>query len=58
MRWAYDLRPMAFVLQGVQPLFGVTWIRLSEHSRSLRRVHLAVGLGIVSLAGVHVLLTR
>ena len=52
------LATTALLLLGVQPLLGVTLIRPSEHSRSLRRIHLAVGLGIVSLAGVHVLLTR
>lgn len=52
------LASTALLLLGVQLLLGVILIRPSEHSRSLRRVHLVVGLGIVSLAGVHVLLTR
>jgi hypothetical protein len=46
----------AFLLLAVELLLGATLIRSSESAPSLRRVHLAVGLGIVFLAGVHVLL--
>jgi hypothetical protein len=52
------LATAALLLLGVQLLFGMTLIRPPENSRSLRRLHLAVGLVIVSLASVHVLLSR
>lgn len=47
----------ALLLLGVQLLRGAILIRPSESSRSLRRLHLVAGFAIVSLAGVHVLLT-
>lgn len=51
------LATTAFLLLGVQLVLGVILIRPSKSSESLRRVHLAVGLAVVSLAGLHVLLT-
>jgi hypothetical protein len=44
----------AFLLLAVELSLGATLIRSSESAR-LRSVHLAVGLGIVFPAGVHVL---
>ena len=52
------LATTALLLLGVQLLLGAILIRPSKSSQSLRRVHLAVGFVIVSLASVHVLLTR
>jgi hypothetical protein len=52
------LAAAALLLLGVQVLLGTALIRPSEGSGSFRRVHLAVGLGILSLASVHVLLIR
>jgi len=52
------LATVALLLLGVQLLIGAILIRPSQSSQSLGRVHLAVGFAIVSLAGVHVLLTR
>ena len=46
----------ALLLLGVQALLGTALIRPSESPGSLKRVHLAVGLGILALASVHVLL--
>ena len=51
------LATMALLLVGVQLLLGAILIRPSRSSQSLRRLHLVVGFAIVSLAGVHVLLT-
>lgn len=48
----------ALLLLGVQALLGIALIRPSESPGSLKRVHLAVGLGILALASVHVLLIR
>jgi hypothetical protein len=48
----------ALLLLGVQVLLGTALIRPAESSGSLRRVHLAVGLSILALAGGHVLLIR
>ena len=52
------LATAALLLLGVQVLLGTALIRPSESSGSLKRVHLAVGLGILALASVHVLLIR
>jgi hypothetical protein len=52
------LATAALLLLGVQLLLGTALVRPSGSSRSVRKVHLAVGLGVVSLAGMHVLLTR
>ncbi len=52
------LATIALLLLGIQLLLGTTLIRSSASSRSLRRIHLVVGFAIVSLASVHVLLTR
>jgi len=52
------LATAALLLLGVQLLLGAMLIRPSDSSQSLRRVHLVVGFAIVSLTGVHVLLTR
>ncbi len=52
------LATTALLLLGVQLLLGMTLIRPSKGWRSLRRLHLVVGVVIVSLVGVHVLLTR
>lgn len=52
------LATVALLLLGVQLLIGAILIRPSQGSQWLRRVHLVVGLAIVSLAGVHVMLTR
>lgn len=52
------LATAALLLLGVQGLLGTALIRPSESSGSLKRVHFAVGLGILALASVHVLLTR
>jgi hypothetical protein len=51
------LATTALLLLGVQLLLGANLIRPSKSSPSLIRVHLAVGFAILSLAGVHVLLT-
>jgi len=51
------LATIALLLVGVQLLLGAILIRPSKSSQSLRRLHLVVGFAIVSLAGVHVLLT-
>lgn len=50
--------PAALLLLGVQALLGIALIRPSESPRSPKRVHLAVGLGILALASVRVLLIR
>jgi|SRR5580704_5949939 hypothetical protein len=52
------LATAALLLLGVQVLLGTALIRPSGLSGSLRNVHLAVGLGILPLASVHVLLIR
>ena len=52
------LATVAFLLLGVQVLLGTALIGPSESSGSLKRVHLAAGLGILALASVHVLLIR
>ena len=52
------LATAALLLLGVQVLLGTALIHPSESSGSLKRFHLAVGLGILALASVHVLLTR
>jgi hypothetical protein len=52
------LAATALLLLGAQLLLGITLIRPSKRSRSLGRLHLVVGLVIVSLAGVHVLFSR
>jgi hypothetical protein len=52
------LATAALLLLGVQVLIGTALIRPSESSGSLKKVHLAVGFGILALASVHVLLTR
>jgi hypothetical protein len=52
------LATAALLLLGVQVLLGTALIRPSESSGSLKRVHLALGLGILALASVHVLLTK
>ena len=51
------LATAALLLLGVQLVLGAILNRPSKSSQPLRRVHLAVGFAIVSLAGVHVLLT-
>jgi hypothetical protein len=50
------LATAALLLLGVQVLLGTALIRPSESSGSLKRVHLALGLGILALASGHVLL--
>ena len=50
--------PAALLLLGVQALLGIALIRPSESPRSPKRVHLAVGLGMLALASVRVLLIR
>ena len=50
------LATSALLLLGIQTLLGTALIRASESPGSLKRVHLAVGLGILALASVHVLL--
>jgi len=52
------LATVAFLLLMVQLLLGITLIRPSVASRSLRAVHVTVGLGVVCLASIHVLLSR
>jgi hypothetical protein len=52
------LATAALLLLGVQVLLGTALIRPSESSGSLERVHLALGLGILAVASVHVFLTR
>jgi hypothetical protein len=52
------LATAALLLLGVRLLLGTTLIRPFQSSSSLTRVHLAVGLGILSLASVHTLLIR
>jgi hypothetical protein len=52
------LATSALLLLGGQLLLGTTLIRPSAGSGSLRKLHLVVGLVIVSLASVHVLLTK
>lgn len=52
------LATAALLLLGVQALLGTALIRPSESRGSLKRVHLAVGLGILALASVHMLLIR
>ncbi len=51
------LATAALLLLGVQLSLGTALIRPSG-SRSLTRLHLTVGVAIVSLAGVHVLLIK
>ena len=52
------LATTALLLLGVQLLLGIILICPSASSRSLRKLHFAVGLVVVSLASVHVLLTK
>jgi hypothetical protein len=52
------LATAALLLLGVQVLLGIARIRPCESSGSLKRVHLAVGLGTLALASGHVLLSR
>jgi hypothetical protein len=52
------LATTALLLLGAQLLLGTTLMRATKLSKSLRRLHLVVGVVIVSLAGVHVLLSR
>jgi hypothetical protein len=52
------LATTALLLLGVQLMLGVILIRPPQSSRSFRRLHLAMGLVIVSLASAHVLLSR
>jgi len=52
------LATVALLLLGVQVLLGTALIRPTGRSGSLGKIHLAVGVGILSLASVHVLLIR
>ena len=53
-----QLASAALLLLIFQFLTGTALARPSEHSRLFGKVHLGVAVGIVCLAGVHVLLTR
>ena len=55
---ALKLATSALLLLGAQLLLGIALIRPTKRSRSLRKLHLMLGFVIVSLAGVHVLLSR
>jgi hypothetical protein len=52
------LATAALLLLGVQVLLGTALIHPSERSGSLKKVPLAVGLGILAVARVHVSLIR
>jgi len=52
------LATAALLLLGVQVPLGTALIRPYESSGSLKKVHLAVGFGILALASAHVLLIR